>query len=94
MDDLEERLRRYRPADPPIALRARIVEAAREPAVVARGFQPSVFARAVTWFPAAAAVILIVLFSWMSSMERGRIDAHLPQAIDDSASALATESWP
>jgi anti-sigma factor RsiW len=87
MDDLEERLRRYRPAGPPSALRARVIvsvgEAAREP----RG-------SIVAWFPAAAAAIVIVLFSWMSSMERGRIDAHVPQAIDDSASALATEIRP
>ena len=93
MDDIEARLQRYRPAGPPPALRARLVDAAHTQGVAAGGV-PSVLARSAAWFPAAAAVILIVLFSWMSSMERGRIDARVTQATDDTSTTLTTETWP
>jgi hypothetical protein len=94
VDEIENRLRRYRPVGPPAELRSRIVEAARESGSGARAAQPSVLPRIATWFPAAAAVILIMLFSWMSSIERGRIEARVPGPTDDNAPAFPTETWP
>jgi hypothetical protein len=54
MDELEERLRRYRPVGPPPGLRARVVALARTPARRRLAWLPSVAA-------AAAAVVFYVL---------------------------------
>ena len=94
MDDIEERLRRFRPAGPPPTLRVRVVSAASDHAVAARRFPRSVLAPIVAWVPAAAAVILIALFSWMASTERGRIEARVLPSTDDVVTAPAVEVWP
>ena len=63
-DDLEALLRRYRPLGPPTALRGEIIAAvsSRRP-------------RLREWFPFAAAVILVVVFSWLAGLERQRLAA-------------------
>ena len=85
--DLEARLRVYRPVDPPAALRARVVAAAsRHPAE-----------RAVPalreWLPAAAALVCAILFYWMAAHERQLIVARfagLPP-IDESVAVVGEE---
>ena len=54
-EDLETLLRRYRPLGPPEALRGQIMAAV-----------PLSGPRLRDWFPAVAAVILAVVFSWLA----------------------------
>ena len=65
-DDLETLLRRYRPLGPPQALRGQIMAAV-----------PLSGPRLRDWFPAVAAVILAVVFSWLAGVERQRLSASL-----------------
>lgn len=88
MDDIEEQLRRYRPAGPPSALRARVLDPARQHAGERRARRGAHGVR--EWFPVAAAMILIVLFSWMTSIERRKVDARLPASIQDVATTFGT----
>jgi hypothetical protein len=67
MDDIEERLQRYRPAGPPPALRARVLAGARAPR----------YSFVLEWLPAAAAVLLTLLFHWMSATEQQLISARV-----------------
>ena len=68
MDDIEERLRRYRPAGPPHALRARVVGAVAADSWWSVG----------EWLPAVAAVMATLLFYWLSAAEHGRLEARFP----------------
>ena len=79
--DLEARLRAYRPVAPPPALRARVVDAR----LVAPRLQPSVRS-SLAWLPAVAALLLATIFYWLAANERRMLDAQLP--------AVAAESQP
>lgn len=86
MDDIEKALQRYRPAGPPPALRARVIAAARAPR----------YSFVLEWLPAAAAVLLTLLFHWMSATEQQQIAARftpLPP-FDQPAVAIAEEPQP
>ena len=63
-EDLEALLRAYRPLGPPEELRGAIIAAVSAP-------RP----RVRDWYPAAAAVILLVIFSWLAGVERQRVSA-------------------
>jgi hypothetical protein len=67
-DELETRLRRYRPADPPAALRAAVMAAASRRHVAppsARG----------EWLATAAAVLLTMVFYWLAGHEHQMLSA-------------------
>ena len=68
-EDLETLLRRYRPLGPPEALRSQILAAV-----------PVSGPRLRDWFPAVAAVILAIVFSWLAGVERQRLSASLTVA--------------
>ena len=70
-EDLETLLRRYRPLGPPEALRGQIMAAV-----------PLSGPRLRDWFPAVAAVILAVVFSWLAGVERQRLSASLVAPIE------------
>ena len=63
MDELEDLLGRYRPLGPPPGLRERIVARTSR--------RSSLF----EWLPAAAALFLAAVFSWLAANERQMIDA-------------------
>lgn len=63
-DELEALLRAYRPLGPPEELRGEIMAAASYPRT-----------RLNDWYPAAAAVILALIFSWLAGVERQRLSA-------------------
>jgi hypothetical protein len=83
MDELEERLRRYRPVGPPPGLRARVVVDARTPA-----------RRRLAWLPSVAAAAAAVAFYVLAASARRDLSDELktrdprPEAI---AGALAAE---
>jgi hypothetical protein len=80
-DDLEALLRRYRPLGPPDALRRQITAAARPSRMRPRD-----------WLPVAAAVILVVAFSWLAGIERQRLSANVtPVPPIDQQSPLDTD---
>jgi hypothetical protein len=58
MDELEERLKRYRPVGPPLGLRARVVAPARTPA------------RRLAWLPSVAAAAAAVVFHVLAASAR------------------------
>jgi hypothetical protein len=84
MDNLEERLQRYRPASPSPELRARVVRAAR---------QRNAWSFVGAWLPAAAAVMATLLFYWLSAAERDRIVARFVPVppIDQSVTLINEE---
>ena len=86
MDDqeLEARLRAYRPMAPPPELRAAVV-ARRLPLDGTRGRQPSERSP-LAWLPAVAALLLATVFYWLAANERRMLDAQWP--------AVAAESQP
>lgn len=85
-DDLDSVLKRFRPAGPPEGLRARVVAAAG----VAQAVRPA--PAIAEWLPAAAAVLLVVLFHWLAANERQQIESHvIPVAPIDHAAALLAE---
>jgi hypothetical protein len=63
-DELEGRLRAYRPADPPTALRQRVTAAAGRPRPLSAGRE---------WLPAAAAALIAMLFYWLAASDRQRL---------------------
>ena len=63
-EDLEALLREYRPLGPPETLRGAIMAAVLPPRTRLRDR-----------YPAAAAVILAVIFSWLAAVERQRLSA-------------------
>ena len=83
MDELEERLRRYRPVGPPAGLRARVVAVAQTPA-----------RRRLLWLPSVAAAAAAVVFYVLAASARRDLSDELrprdprPEAI---ARALAAE---
>ena len=83
MDELEERLKRYRPVGPPLGLRARVVAPARTPA-----------RRRLAWLPSVAAAAAAVVFHVLAASARHDLADELgtrdprPEAI---ARALAAE---
>jgi hypothetical protein len=81
MDDLEEQLRRYRPAGPPADLRARVVESAR--VAGAGGLRE--------WLPAVAAALVAMLFYWMAANEGQRLAGYVSPAAQDEVMSLPTE---
>jgi hypothetical protein len=66
MDELEERLRRYRPVGPPSSLRARVVAAA--------GSTPQ---RRWVWMPSAAAAALAFMFYVLAASARRDLSQEL-----------------
>jgi hypothetical protein len=77
LDPVESLLRRYKPIDPPADLRERVMIAAQ------RGRR----ARVGEWLPAAAALIVAVLFYWLAGNERRVMLVHLPPA-DEAGLAI------
>ncbi|MEP7309313.1 MAG: hypothetical protein ABJA98_27735 [Acidobacteriota bacterium] len=66
MDELEERLRRYRPVGPPPGLRARVVGPARTPA-----------RRRLAWLPCAAAAAVAITFYSLAAGVRREVAAEI-----------------
>ncbi len=91
MDDqnLEARLKVYRPAGPPPELRARVIDACS----VARRLQPSVRS-GLAWLPAVAAMLLAATFYWLAASGRDRIFAQLPAPAAAQAIDLHFETQP
>ena len=84
--DLEQRLRAYRPVAPPAELRTRVVEAGRG----ARAFQAS----GLAWLPAVAALLLATIFYWLAANDRARLFAQFPNGDADETIDLHLENQP
>ena len=85
-DDLEGVLSAWRPSGPPQELRARIIGDAD----AAQAFRPA--RTIIEWLPAAAALLLVVLFHWLGANERQRIESRVvPVAPVDYAAAVLAE---
>jgi anti-sigma factor RsiW len=69
MNDIEDRLRRFQPAGPPPALKARVVCAAGRPQRAGR--------RWLEWVPVAAAAALAIVFSLLTAHTRSDISSRL-----------------
>ena len=82
--DLEARLRAYRPVAPPPELRARIVD-------VARRLQPSA---SLAWLPAVAALLLATIFYWLAANDRARLFAQFPVTDSEETIGLHLENQP
>jgi type VI protein secretion system component VasF len=67
-DELETRLRSYRPADPPAALRAAVMAAASRRHAARRSAWGE-------WLATAAAVLLTMVFYWLAGHEHQRLSA-------------------
>lgn len=68
-DQIEARLREYRPASAPPSLRALVVAPA--PIALSRG-------RMLEWMPAAAVALIAMLFYWMAAVDRRHLAAQFP----------------
>jgi len=79
--DLEARLRAYRPAAPPAELRARIV-------------QPPSRRPPLAWLPAVAALLLATIFYWLAADDRARLFAQFPATGADDTIELHLENQP
>jgi hypothetical protein len=79
--DLETRLRAYRPLSPPHALRARAVDAGR-------------VAGSLAWLPAVAALLLATIFYWLAANDRARLFAQFPVTDVEDAIDLHPENQP
>jgi hypothetical protein len=79
--DLEARLRKYRPAGPPPELRARVTDVGS----VARRLQPS-GRSGLAWLPAVAALLLATIFYWLAAIDRARLFAQF--SVTDSEETL------
>jgi hypothetical protein len=81
-DDVEDRLRKYRPAAPPPELRDRVMHATlvARPVVsgVARPFQGRVFLR--DWLPATLAASIAIIFYVLASSARANVTTNFVQA--------------
>ena len=64
-EEVEAQLRQYRPAGPPAGLRGRIVG----------GFQSQPVRRWLQWCPAAAAAVVVALFSMLAADSRASLAA-------------------
>jgi len=84
-DDLDRILARFRAVGPPPELRARIAGADG-----GRRFRAA-RSRVLEWLPAAAAVLLVVLFHWLAANERLRIQSWIVPVppVDQPAAVLA-----
>jgi hypothetical protein len=87
MNDIEDRLNRYRPSGPPKELRARVVETRRE--------VPSPRSRVLWWLPAMSAAAATLLFALLAGRARGDvvrrmagIDAQQAEAVTALTAAL------
>jgi hypothetical protein len=85
--DLEHRLRAYRPADPGAELRARVVDAAR-------GVQPRGRSSSLAWLPAVAALLLATIFYWLAASDRQRLFAQFPVTDSEDTVDLHLENQP
>ena len=104
-EDLEERLRAYRPADPPAELRARVVGQDRSAESLALrpvqspALQPVHGARAsrasgLAWLPAVAALLLATIFYWLAASDRARLFAQFPVTDSEETIDLHLENQP
>ena len=84
--DLEARLKAYRPAGPRADLRARLAEA--------RPDRGRAKAGALAWLPAAAAMLLAATLYWLAAEGRVRIFAQLPPPPAAPATELSFEAQP
>ncbi len=93
--DLETRLRAYRPVSPPDALRARVVDAGRvaDAGSVARRLQPS-GGSSLAWLPAVAALLLATIFYWLAANDRARLFAQFPVTDSEETIGLHLENQP
>ena len=85
-DDIEKRLRKYRPADPPLALRARIVSAPSRRTLTRSRTPVRTLWR---WLPAAAAAIAALTFHVMSASLRNDLQASWPAQEQERQAVLA-----
>ena len=86
--DLETRLRAYRPADPPPALRGRVVVASRGLAERSAGRVGR------EWLPAVAALLLATLFYSLAAIGRERLFAQFPIVDADESIEMNIEVQP
>jgi hypothetical protein len=86
--DLETRLRAYRPSDPPPALRARVVAASRGSAERSAGRAGR------EWLPAVAALLLATLFYSLAAIGRERLLAQFPIVDADESIEMNIEVQP
>jgi hypothetical protein len=94
--DLEARLKTYRPAGPPPELRQRVTDAGSVVANagrVARRLQPSGRA-GLAWLPAVAAMLLAAALYWLAAAGRERVFAQLPAPVAGQAVDLSLEPQP
>ena len=68
-NELERKLRLYRPVGPPPALRSRIVNRRSGPVIAASA-----------WMPTAAALLAAAALYWLSAHERAIVQRNLDQA--------------
>jgi hypothetical protein len=87
--DLEARLKTYRPAGPPAELRARVTDAGS----VARRLQPS-GRSGLAWLPAVAAMLLAATLYWLAASGRARVFAQLPAPGAGPAMDVSLEAQP
>jgi hypothetical protein len=81
-DDVEDRLRKYRPSGPPPAFRGRVVGAAR-------GASRAAGRRLLEWLPAAAAAAAAIVFYTLGAGAHREVAAHLQRADADRTAAVA-----
>jgi hypothetical protein len=76
-DDLEVLVARFRPAGPPPDLRGRILRGGGDQHV-AQAFRPArIRVGAVAeWLPAVAALLLVVLFQWLTGIQQLQLATH------------------
>ncbi len=96
-DDVEDRLRRYRPSAPPPALRDRALQAAAAPgtrADVARpvvsGVAGPVQGRVREWLPATLAASIAIAFYLLASSARANVATNFVPA-DDARGAMVAD---
>jgi hypothetical protein len=92
-DDVEDRLRKYRPSGPPPELCDRVMQAA-DAAVVARpvvsGVARPFQGRVRGWLPAALAASIAIIFHLLASSTRADVASRLGDA-DRAREAMVTE---
>ena len=94
--DLETRLRAYRPANPPDALRARVVGGVEARRLRAEGASTSLAEGRSTlaWLPAVAALLIATALYWIAASDRARLVAQFPVVSDEETIVVNMETQP
>jgi hypothetical protein len=91
MNDVEDRLRKYRPSGPPLELRDRVMQAATAPdtrALVARPFKGRDLVR--EWLPATLAASVAIVFYLLASSARANVATNFVAA-DHARDAMVAD---